>query len=77
MLSEKIRQAVEAGKFNIYCAVHVEDVMEILSALPRGKLNKDGHFSPRSFNNRIQRRIESLQQLQKQFGQSAQTEAVK
>ena len=67
MLPERIRQAVAAGKFNIYCAGHVEDVMEILSSLPRGKLNKDGYFSKSSFNGRIQRRIEALQQLRKKF----------
>lgn len=69
MLPEEIRQAVSAGKFNIYCAEQVEDVMEILSALPRGKLKKDGQFSARSFNQRIQRRVEKLQKSQKQLGQ--------
>lgn len=70
MLSEEIREAVADGKFNIYCARHVEAVMEILSALPRGKINQDGRFSKRSFNDKIQSRIEELQQLQKTFGQS-------
>jgi predicted ATP-dependent protease len=67
MLPEQIRQAVAAGKFNIYCAGHVEDAMEIMSSLPRGKLNRDGYFSKSSFNGRIQRRIEALQQLRKKF----------
>ncbi len=78
MLGEEIRQAVADGQFSIYCADHVEDVMEILAELPRGRLNKDGCFSRRSFNLKVQRRIEEMQQLQKHFGQNdAQKKPVK
>ncbi len=67
MLGEEVRRSVADGRFSIYCADHVEDVMEILSALPRGKLNRDGHFSRRSFNHIVQNRIEEMQQLQKHY----------
>ena len=70
MLRDDIRQAVADGLFSIYCAAKIEDVMEILSELPRGKLNAKGKFSRNSFNYRVQQRITELQKLQKQFAQS-------
>lgn len=73
MLNEDIRDAVKEGLFNIYTARHIEDVMEILSALPRGKINAEGVYSRNSFNFRIQHRVKELQQLQQQFKQPGKT----
>lgn len=67
MLNDEVRKAVEDGLFNIYVASQVEDVMEILSGLPRGKLDTHGKFSRRSFNYKIQSRVEEFQRLQKQL----------
>ena len=64
MLRKDIRDAVANGQFNIYTAEHVEDVMELLSEMPRGEADEGGRFSENSFNRRIQDRIEELQQLQ-------------
>ncbi len=72
MLDDEIRQAVADGRFYIYTANHVEDVMEILCGLTRGKPGSNGQYSARSFNRKIQLRIEELQRLQKQFGQADQ-----
>jgi len=70
MLRDEIRKAVAEGFFSIYCAAKVEDVMEILSDLPRGKLGAKGQFSKNSFNYRVQQRITQLQKLQIQFAQT-------
>ena len=70
MLREDIRQAVADDQFSIYTADNVEDVMEILSGQPRGKLDAKGNFSKRSFNYKVQQRIVELQKLQKQFARS-------
>ncbi len=71
MLREDIRHAVRDGQFNVYCAEHIEDVMELLSGLPRGKPNKKGSYPKTSFNYRIQQRIVQLQQQQKKLAQQA------
>ncbi len=67
MLRQDVRQAVAEGLFNVYCATHVEDVMELLSGLPRGKLTKKGTYPKNSFNYRILQRINELQQQQKKL----------
>jgi lon-related putative ATP-dependent protease len=66
MLREDVRDAVAAGQFSIYTAVHVEDVMEQLSGLPRGEIG-DEPYPAGSFNQRVFERIEHLQQRQRSF----------
>ena len=67
MLRKDVREAVAAEKFTVHTAQHVEDVMEILSGLPRGTRNKKGEFSKNSFNRIIQDRITELQNLHRKF----------
>ncbi len=67
MLHEKVRSAAAEGRFHVYTAQTVDDVMQLLSGLPPGKLNARGSYPSQSFNNRVQQRIENLQNLQKQF----------
>lgn len=67
MLDAEVREAVAAGKFHIYTANHVEQVMEILTGLEAGDLDSDGHYSEGSFDRRICERITELQQLHKEF----------
>jgi len=67
MLRQDIREAVEAGKFNVYTADHVEDVMELLSGLPRGERDKENRFPDDTFNGIVQNRIERLQKLYRQY----------
>jgi predicted ATP-dependent protease len=66
MLREDVRTAVEAGKFHVYTAEHVEDVMELLSGLPRGELVDDA-YPEGSFNRRVVDRLAQLQSLQQSF----------
>jgi len=74
MLNNEVRKAVDDGLFNIYPASQIEDVMEILTGLPRGKRDASGRFSKRSFNHRVQERIEEFQQIQKQFARPDQAD---
>ncbi len=66
MLREDIRQMVEQGMFQIYTAAHVEDVMELLSGLPAGKLSRAGNYPRNSFNYKIQQRIRQLRKQEQQ-----------
>jgi predicted ATP-dependent protease len=65
MLREDIRQAASAGMFHIHVASHVEDVMELLSGLARGRVNKSGKYTEGSFNRQVQARIEELIELER------------
>lgn len=67
MLRQDIREAVKTSMFNVYTADHVEDVMELLSGLPRGERDKENRFPHDSFNGIVQNRIERLQKLYRQY----------
>ena len=67
MLRQEIRDAVADAEFSIYSVQHIEDVMEILTSLPRGDLNDEGVYSTDSFNYKIQQRVKELQKLQQQY----------
>lgn len=69
MLHKDVREAVKKRKFNIYPALQVEDVMQLLSGLKPGRGSPNGSYPPRSFNYLVQKRIEKLQSLQKQYTQ--------
>jgi len=67
MLHREVRDAVAAGKFHIYAVERVDEVMELLSAMPAGEPGADGRYSEQTFNYLIQRRIEQLQSQQRKF----------
>ena len=64
MLHKDVRDAVKKGKFKLFPARQVEDVMQLLSGLVPGRADARGNYPPRSFNYRVQQRIEKLQRLQ-------------
>ena len=67
MLRKNVREAVANGEFNIYPVQHVTEVMQLLSGMPPGSLDRKGQYPKQSFNYLIQQRIEQLQQAQKNF----------
>ena len=67
MLRQDVRDAVKAGNFHLFTSSHVEDVMELLSGLPRGVAASDNTYPPGSCNGMVQRRVEKLQQLQRRY----------
>jgi len=68
MLNANVRAAVKAGKFHIYTADHIEEVMALLSGLVPGKINKKGHYTAGSFNRKVCNRIEEFQELRRHYG---------
>ena len=49
-LSEEIVQAVKTGKFHIYAITTIEEGIEILTGVPAGKKDNEGHFPAGSVN---------------------------
>ena len=49
-LSEEIVQAVKEGKFHIYAISTIEEGIEILTGVPAGKKDSNGHFPAGSVN---------------------------
>jgi predicted ATP-dependent protease len=75
MLHRDVRAAVREGRFSIYPVRQVTEAMQLLSGLKPGVANKLGKFPARSFNHRIQQRIEKLQSVQRKFMRSAASES--
>lgn len=46
MLSPRIREAVDTGKFGIYPVEHITEALELLTGIPAGKPLKNGGFIP-------------------------------
>ena len=67
MLHKDVRAAVKKRKFSIYPALQVEDVMQLLSGMKPGRVDTRGSYPQHSFNYLVQKRIEKLQRLQKQY----------
>jgi predicted ATP-dependent protease len=70
MLHKDVRAAVKKGKFKVYPVRQVEDVMQLLSGMEPGRPNASGDYPKKSFNYLVQKRIEKLQGLQKQYSRS-------
>jgi lon-related putative ATP-dependent protease len=75
MLHKDVRAAVKKRKFHIYPALQVEDVMQLLSGMEPGRADARGSYPQHSFNYRVQKRIEKLQKLQKQYTHHSSDEA--
>lgn len=57
MLRADILQAVEEGKFTIYAIDTVDDGIEILTGIPAGKADKNGHFAKGTVNYLVQENL--------------------
>ncbi len=64
MLSPRIREAVDAGKFAIYPVEHITEALELLTGLPAGRPLKNGGFTRGSLYDLVDRRLQD-------FGHSA------
>ena len=64
MLSPRIREAVDTGKFGIYPVEHITEALELLTGIPAGKPLKNGGFTRGSLYDLVDRRLQ-------EFGHSA------
>ncbi len=71
MLKREVIQAVKQKKFHIYPVATVEQGIEILTGIPAGKPDKDGHYPQGSVYGAVQRKLKrfqkSLQKIEKEF----------
>lgn len=57
MLRPEVVEAADAGRFQVYAARHVDEVMEILTGMPAGHPDAKGLFPEGSVNGLVQRRL--------------------
>ena len=67
MLRGDVVEAVEAGRFHVYPVEHVDQVMELLSGLPAGKLDAEGNYPADSVNRRVQEGLDRFATLRRKF----------
>ena len=58
MLSPRIREAVDTGKFGIYPVEHITEALELLTGIPAGKPLKNGGFTRDSLYDLVDRRLQ-------------------
>lgn len=57
MLRHDVVEAVANGQFHIYPVATIDDGLEILTGMPAGERNADGHFPEGSLNTRVEQRL--------------------
>ena len=65
MLNAEVREAVAAGRFHIFTAERVEDVMGLLCGLPAGEADDQGVYPEGSFQRAICDALDTLRERQK------------
>jgi lon-related putative ATP-dependent protease len=60
MLRKDVREAVKAGKFNVYPIDDIDQGIELLTGIPAGRIEEDGKYPPDTINGKVQNRLEKL-----------------
>lgn len=60
MLREDVREAVAAGKFNIYPVDEIDQGIELLTGMPAGQADQNGKYPQNTINGKVQARLERL-----------------
>ncbi len=71
MLRQDVREAVAAGKFQIYALDTVDQALALLTGLPSGTKNAKGSYPKGSINQRVASRVTQLKALRKSSSDSA------
>ena len=66
-LGVAILEAVRAGDFHVYPVSTIEDALELLTGIPAGKPRKDGGFTKDSIYDRVDKRLDALAKMAKQY----------
>ena len=68
MLNEKVRKAIERGKFRIYPVETIDEGISLLTGVPAGKLSKKGLYPPDSVNRKVIERLTRLNEKAREAG---------
>ncbi len=68
MLGKEVIQAVRDHRFNIYAVSTVDEGIEVLTGVKAGRRLKNGHFTPFSINDLVEKRLSKLQEVIRKTG---------
>ncbi|MDR0466162.1 MAG: AAA family ATPase [Deltaproteobacteria bacterium] len=63
LLSRRVADAVESGRFAVYPVQHITEALELLTGLPAGRRRKDGSFTPGSIYQKVDSRLVEMGKL--------------
>ncbi|MCX6049059.1 MAG: ATP-binding protein, partial [Chloroflexi bacterium] len=67
MLRHDVVAAVEAGRFSIYAVETIDQGIEILTGMPGGERDAEGHYPEASINARVEKRLSAMAEKLKEF----------
>ncbi len=71
MLRQEVVDAVAAGQFHIYPVATIDQGIELLTGVPAGERDTEGHFPTDSVNGRVVQRLAELASKRSAFGSTS------
>ena len=71
MLNDEVIQAVENGHFSIFAIDNIDQAMEILTGIPMGHIDANGHYPAGSLNGLILERLGEMAKIRHNFGENS------
>ncbi|MGI9452150.1 MAG: Lon protease family protein [Geminicoccaceae bacterium] len=76
MLSQKVVDAANEGKFHIYAVDRIDQGIELLTGMPAGERGADGRFPEGSINARVEERIRGFAEARRRYDRSSDSTAI-
>jgi predicted ATP-dependent protease len=70
MLRQDVRDAVDAGKFQIFAVDTIDQGIEILTGIPAGEPDEEGNYPEGTVNYRVKQRLAELAEKRRKYGAS-------
>ncbi len=71
MLRRDVVEAVEQGKFNIYAVSTLDEGIEVLTGVPAGQRDSEGHYPLSSVNGLVEKQLKDYSERLKRLGAPA------
>jgi lon-related putative ATP-dependent protease len=70
MLRQDVVEAADRGEFHIYAVNSIDQGIELLTGMPAGEADPEGHFPDDTVNGRVQQRLVAMAERWREFGRS-------
>ncbi|MFN2227958.1 MAG: Lon-insertion domain-containing protein, partial [Anaerolineae bacterium] len=75
MLRQDVLDAAQEDRFHIYAVETINQGIELLTGMPAGERDDEGHFPEGTINHRVEQRLVELAQKRREFAQSEEGQA--
>jgi len=74
LLRHDVKDAIEAGQFNIYPISHIDEAIHLLTGISAGEPDADGNYPAETINGKVQARLQAFAELRRSFGRAEKEE---